>query len=44
MAKHATAERKYTTAVDYPAMFWSQATPKDLAFAAALRGFDSVNL
>jgi len=44
MADQAVAEREYTTKVDYPAIYWSNSAPKEIAFAAALRGYDCADI
>lgn len=44
MADTETILREYTTKVDYPAIYRAEASPKEMALAAALRGFDSPSI
>ena len=44
MADSETILREYTTKVDYPAIYRAEAAPKEIALAAALRGYDTVDL
>ena len=44
MADSETTLREYTTKVDYPAIYRPEAAPKEIALAAALRGYDAADL
>lgn len=44
MADSETILREYTTKVDYPAIYRPEAAPKEIALAAALRGYDAADL